>query len=181
MDSHQVESPSATKSSVSELTTEKFSSFDHRGNVIAPFEDESKRDEEFQESGYMRSLGSPRGALAQRMFAEMNNMLLGLMLEFHAWSTARPTHESDSTAESLEMEINKIIETENEQGRFSVLLLPPLSLVGTRRSTVMTPFTWAEKFIHSCTDTMFLKEKTRQRLNEFVDRIKMALAALTSL
>ena len=65
-------------------------------------------------------------------------MLLELMLEFHAWSTARPTHESDVTAGNLEKDINKIIETENEQGRFSVLLSPPLSLVGTRHSTVMT-------------------------------------------
>ena len=32
-------------------------------------------------------------------------MLLELMLEFHAWSTARPAQESDSTADALEKEI----------------------------------------------------------------------------
>lgn len=63
-------------------------------------------------------------------------MLLELMLEFHAWSTVRPTHETESTAKALEKEMRSIVETEDEQGRSSISLPPPNSLVGRRRSTV---------------------------------------------
>ncbi|KAH9947501.1 hypothetical protein B0H21DRAFT_778458 [Amylocystis lapponica] len=104
---------------IAEVISETFPSFDHRSAVVEPFDNESKRDAEFLE--------------------KFNDMLLDLMLEFHAWSTARPTRESDRTAEELEKEINSVIEQEKEQ------------------------------------------EKTRQRLNDFVTRIKLALAALTGL
>ncbi|KAI0346508.1 hypothetical protein BDW22DRAFT_1352610 [Trametopsis cervina] len=70
---------------------------------------------------------------------ELSRMIIELMLEFHAWSTSRPAHESDKMADTLEKDINAIMEKEQEQ------------------------------------------EKTRQRLNDFVNRIKMALAALTGL
>ena len=58
-------------------------------------------------------------------------MILDLMLDFHAWSTCRPTHESDMTADKLEKDINGIMETEKEQGRS---LAPPAfpSFVGRR-------------------------------------------------
>lgn len=62
-------------------------------------------------------------------------MLIELMLEFHAWSTARPAHESESTAQALEKEIMEVVAIENEQGRSSVPLPPPQTLVGRRRST----------------------------------------------
>lgn len=58
-------------------------------------------------------------------------MILDLMLNFHAWSTARPTHESDATADKLEKDINSIMETEKEQGR-SLAPLAYTSLVGRR-------------------------------------------------
>lgn len=48
-------------------------------------------------------------------------MLLSLMLEFHAWSTARPSLENDKNADELEQEINTLLETEKEQGRSSAL------------------------------------------------------------
>ncbi|EKM58114.1 uncharacterized protein PHACADRAFT_89911, partial [Phanerochaete carnosa HHB-10118-sp] len=109
---------------VSEVLSQKFPPFDHQSVIIGPFEDESKRDVD---------------------------MLIELMLEFHAWSTARPVYASETTAEALEKEIHDIIETENEQGRSTVSLPPPQTIV----------------------------DKTRQRLIEFVERIKIALAALT--
>lgn len=43
------------------------------------------------------------------------------MLEFHAWSTARPSLENDKNADELEQEINTLLETEKEQGRSSAL------------------------------------------------------------
>ena len=36
---------------------------------------------------------------------EFSDMLLELMLEFHAWSTARPTRESERTADELEKKL----------------------------------------------------------------------------
>ena len=53
------------------------------------------------------------------------------MLDFLAWSTSRPSQESDATADRLEKEINAVMEREKEQGRSSA---PPAfpSFVGRR-------------------------------------------------
>lgn len=45
-------------------------------------------------------------------------MLLEVMLECHAWSTVRPKHESELSAQRLETQINAVMEVEKEQGRF---------------------------------------------------------------
>ncbi|KAI0327225.1 hypothetical protein GY45DRAFT_1284118 [Cubamyces sp. BRFM 1775] len=108
-----------TKRPLSEVLSATFTPFDHRAKVVAPFDDESKRDAEFAR--------------------KLNSMLLELILDFHAWSAARPAHETDKAADSLEKELKGLQNTEQEQ------------------------------------------EKTRQRLNEFITRIKLALAALTGL
>ncbi|KAK7676160.1 hypothetical protein QCA50_020871 [Cerrena zonata] len=126
------EASARAKRGVSEIITDVFEPFDHRGKIVTPFDSENKRDAEFQE--------------------KLSLMLLELMLDFHAWSSARPLHESDKTADRLEKEINELMETEKDQGMFSASSPPP-------------------SFV----------EKTRQRLKEFIDRIKMALAALTAL
>ncbi|KAK7678306.1 hypothetical protein QCA50_018654 [Cerrena zonata] len=126
------EGSTRVKRGVSEIITDIFEPFDHRGKIVTPFDSENKRDADFQE--------------------KLSLMLLELMLDFHAWSSARPLHESDKTADRLEKEINELIETEKDQGMFSVSSPSP-------------------SFV----------EKTRQRLKEFIDRIKMALAALTAL
>ena len=49
-------------------------------------------------------------------------MLLELIIDFHAWSAARPTFASDKTADALEKEIKSLLEIEKEQGRS---LAPP--------------------------------------------------------
>lgn len=46
--------PVQAKPSVANLASQKFPAFDQQGVVVEPFEDESKRDIEFQESEYMR-------------------------------------------------------------------------------------------------------------------------------
>ncbi|KAH9840550.1 uncharacterized protein C8Q71DRAFT_412560 [Rhodofomes roseus] len=112
-------SENSRRRAIADVISKTYPSFDHRATVVEPFDSESRRDVEFLE--------------------KLNVMLLELMLEFHAWSTARPAHESDTTADALEKEVKTVIELEKEQ------------------------------------------EKTRQRLNEFVTRIKLALAALTGL
>ncbi|KAF9816589.1 hypothetical protein IEO21_03990 [Rhodonia placenta] len=119
------------KRPIAEIITEKFPPFDHRSAIVEPFDNETKRDAEFME--------------------KLNTMLLELMLEFHAWSTARSAHESDKTADALEKEVKAVMELEQEQGMSSSS--PSLSLV----------------------------ERTRQQLSDFVTRIKLALAALTGL
>lgn len=50
----QLSSPTPCKPSVSEVLSQNFSPFDHRAAIIEPFDGESKRDTEFQESEYMR-------------------------------------------------------------------------------------------------------------------------------
>ena len=40
------------KRSVSEIITDVYTPFDHRGKVVTPFDNENKRDQEFQESRY---------------------------------------------------------------------------------------------------------------------------------
>ena len=102
-------------------------------------------------------------------------MLLELMLEVHAWSTARPAHESDATADTLEKEVKVVIGLEKEQGTSSFIGRP----VFPTSSRVHPPR------LSKCGGYMLMscrrEEKTRQRLNDFVTRIKLALAALTDL
>ncbi|EIW55202.1 uncharacterized protein TRAVEDRAFT_94657, partial [Trametes versicolor FP-101664 SS1] len=73
----------------------------------------------------------------------------------HAWSAARPTHESDKTADTLEKEVQLIREAEKG------------------RTSHTTP--------DACMLTFSALEHTRQRLNDFITHIKIALAALTGL
>ncbi len=46
-------------------------------------------------------------------------MLLELVIDFHAWSAARPVFESDKTADVLEKEVKSLVDTEKEQGMSS--------------------------------------------------------------
>ncbi|RPD75533.1 hypothetical protein L226DRAFT_47340 [Lentinus tigrinus ALCF2SS1-7] len=107
------------KRPISDVLSETFPSFDHHAKIVSPFDEETKRDAEFVE--------------------KLNTMLLELIIEFHAWSAARPTFESERTADALEKEVKALVEAEKEQ------------------------------------------EKTRQRLHDFITRIKLALVALTTL
>ncbi|KAJ6519560.1 hypothetical protein C8R45DRAFT_951908 [Mycena sanguinolenta] len=82
---------------------------------------------------------------------ELNEMLLDAALQAHAWASARPFQETDIATRKFEQEIMVLQAQENEQG------MPPPSLL------------------------FLFFEKTRQRLNEFVTRIRSALAALTGM
>ncbi|KAJ7042512.1 hypothetical protein C8F04DRAFT_1076184 [Mycena alexandri] len=81
-------------------------------------------------------------------------MLLDAALEAHAWASARPFHETDMATEMYEKQIMQVQQQESEQGMLARPLNPP-----------------------SFFSLVF--EKTRQRLNEFVARMRSALAALT--
>ncbi|KAI0792370.1 hypothetical protein C8Q75DRAFT_752540 [Abortiporus biennis] len=95
--------------SITDIIGESFAEFDHRGKIVEPFDEESKRDAEFQE--------------------KLSLMLIDLLLEFHAWSSARPVAENDKTADKLEKDINGLMQTEKEQGMFQ-----PQSFIGTPMS-----------------------------------------------
>lgn len=50
---------------------------------------------------------------------EFTSMLLDIMLEFHAWSAARPRGESEHSGQLIEQRIGKVMAIEMEQGRSS--------------------------------------------------------------
>ena len=110
-----------------DVVTEKHQPFDHFATVVQPFEIEGSRDAEFHQS--TRTFSIARDGLTDIIAIEVNEALLDLVLEFHAWAAAKPAYEHEKTAELLEKEINFIIEKEKAQGRCS---LPPRSCVGTR-------------------------------------------------
>lgn len=139
MDSSQ--SSTEQKRSVADIVSDVFPPFDHGAKVVTPFEEDGAEDAKFQESEvpnrfYLthRALDSP-GLGFERvkhvrykliMFSELNDMLLDLVIEFHAWASARPAHEREKMSECLEKEINSVIEKEKQQGK--------PSYVGTRMS-----------------------------------------------
>ncbi|KAK0203620.1 hypothetical protein DFS33DRAFT_1383872 [Desarmillaria ectypa] len=125
---------------LTEIIGQTFPSFDHHSIVVKPFEEESARDVAFsQETTYT---------------TELSAMLLDVVLETHAWASARPKHESQVAVQKFEKKISQVMEVEKEQG--------------------MSPFSLS--FLPSV-----IFEQTRERLNEFVSRMKTALAALTGL
>ncbi|KAJ7169613.1 hypothetical protein C8R46DRAFT_1089365 [Mycena filopes] len=83
----------------------------------------------------------------------LNEMLLDAALETHAWASARPFHETEMATEKYEKQLLKVQQQEHEQGML----------------TARPPPSFLSRF----------SEQTRQRLNEFVARMRSALAALT--
>ncbi len=53
-------------------------------------------------------------------------MLLDVVLETHAWASARPKHESQVAVQKFEKKISQVMEVEKEQGAppFSLSFLP---------------------------------------------------------
>ncbi|KAK7064449.1 hypothetical protein R3P38DRAFT_2824618 [Favolaschia claudopus] len=88
---------------------------------------------------------------------ELNEMLYDAALQTHAWASARPFHETDTATRKYEQQIMGIQNKENEQGML------------TNRPPSLFPF------------VSLVFEKTRQRLNDFVTRMRSALAALTGM
>ena len=58
--------------------------------------------------------------------SELSAMLLDVVLETHAWASARPKHESQVAAQKFEKKISQVMEVEKEQGTspFSLSSLP---------------------------------------------------------
>lgn len=58
------------KCGISELISKTYPPFDHRADIIEPFDNEAKRDTEFQESEYMRLSSFPHRPLIFRFFGD---------------------------------------------------------------------------------------------------------------
>ena len=176
--------PEAQRSSIADVLSDKLKSFDHEGIIIEPFDNEAKRDTEFSESGYMRPrpVRKPLNlcTACSACIIEMSEMLIELMLEFHAWSTSRPAHEGDETADKLEKEISAVMETEKEQGRSPTSSLYT-TFVGTPTFCRQRSLPTSPPLLAAVLTYLLCEERTRQRLREFVERIKVALAALADL
>ncbi|KAM5533985.1 hypothetical protein V8D89_012305 [Ganoderma adspersum] len=134
---------STARKSVTAILSQSLPSFDHGAQVVTPFENETKRDAEFLE--------------------KLNTMLLELIIDFHAWSAARPAHEGEKMADLLEKEVKTLRDAEKEQGTSAPSPSP---------SPPPPP---------SPSASLSVVEQTRQRLHDFITRIKLALAALTGL
>ncbi|KAJ3773539.1 hypothetical protein FB446DRAFT_618945, partial [Lentinula raphanica] len=123
---------------LAEVISEKFAPFDHNRLVVGPFTEETNRDANFEQ--------------------ELGTLLLDIMLETHAWATARPRFESQLAMQKLENKISDVMEVESTQG---------MSLSSSN-------------VFHSLSLWFaLLFEQTRRDLSEFVTRMKSALAALT--
>ncbi|KIM86754.1 hypothetical protein PILCRDRAFT_65008 [Piloderma croceum F 1598] len=127
---------------VAKIIAESFPPFNHQAVAVGPYEEEQKRDIEYNQGE-----------------------LLSVILKTHAWSSSRPAHESEHEAGVLEKDINNLIAKEQEQGRSSE----------SHRLRGSSPSSSSQ---HSCAS---LAERTRERLRAFVERVKLALAALTGL
>ncbi|KII84244.1 hypothetical protein PLICRDRAFT_57651 [Plicaturopsis crispa FD-325 SS-3] len=98
----EAETPSTSteivpKRAVSEVIADIFAPFDRKTDLIDPFQEEVARDEQVKE--------------------KLNEMLLDLLLECHAWSEARPKYQMEVLSEILEKEVASVLEIEQEQGK----------------------------------------------------------------
>lgn len=88
---------------LSEVVEGAFPSFDHQAAIVGPFEEETNRDQTFEQ--------------------EIGQLILDLVLETHAWAAARPKHESQFAVGKFEKKIADIMEIEKEQDRTRARLL----------------------------------------------------------
>ncbi|KAJ7293312.1 hypothetical protein C8J57DRAFT_1268701 [Mycena rebaudengoi] len=91
------QSSSSRERPLAELIGEEFPRFDANTELVLPWQKEDDRDTTFQR--------------------ELNAMLLNLVLETHAWSSARPVHETHQKRLALETTIQNVISREDDQER----------------------------------------------------------------
>ncbi|EJC99261.1 uncharacterized protein FOMMEDRAFT_160864 [Fomitiporia mediterranea MF3/22] len=94
---------------------EPFPPFARQEVLENPFEDESRRDMEFQER--KNNITTTNNNVSTTW--KLHQQILELILEFHAWSTSRPDHESSVTGHALFEEARSIQKVEEEQGMWN--------------------------------------------------------------
>ncbi|KIL59845.1 hypothetical protein M378DRAFT_84604 [Amanita muscaria Koide BX008] len=159
------QSMSSQDRSLAEIIGIPFPEFDHKNEVIDPFAEDENRDQAFKE--------------------ELTEMLLDAFIETHAWSTARLKHESLAAAEKFEAGISNIMEIQQDQGTLTSSLSlsssPSVSPSVASNPSSISVF-GNPRFVACMHADGFVceTEQTRQRLNEFIGRIRNAIAALTN-
>ncbi|KAJ8507741.1 hypothetical protein ONZ45_g9923 [Pleurotus djamor] len=129
--------PSTQTRNILESISDAFTPFDVQSSIVQPFQTETERDAQFER--------------------DLTSMLLDVMLEFYAWSAARPRGESEASGSAIEDRIGAVMKTQMEQGTFSSSL------------SRIFPFLRPPNLI----------EDTRKRLVNFITQVKTALDALT--
>lgn len=151
----QLQAPvSSQDRTLSELIGSPFAPFDHQAAVVGPFAEETNRELLFEQgplNAFLHyllrqclgriyaslyrtratKLMDPTYTLSDAFFCtvELSTMLLDVILETHAWSVARPKHESQIAVLRLEKRISDVMATEKEQGMSSSNTLPFLSFL----------------------------------------------------
>ncbi|KAF8960335.1 hypothetical protein BDZ97DRAFT_1834167, partial [Flammula alnicola] len=150
---------------LAEIISEQFPPFDAESLIVNPFQDEAGRDAKFEE--------------------ELSARLLNAILMTHAWAASRPKHEAMIESRKLEDEISQIMETERQQGmctptpssssfyRVGIVGMLASFCTGHTSSPCSSRPLYAELGSYS-----LLSFQTREKLGEFVRRMKTALAAL---
>jgi hypothetical protein len=135
-----------------------------------------------------------------RRVLELSNTLLDVIMETNAWASARPKHEATMESQKLEEQISHIMTTEREQGMSSPAHSSSSSFFRVRfvgmPHSVMASLTNFRCYNVDSDHSFVLRswsldiplliflyfgtitEQTRERLGEFVRRMKTALAAL---
>lgn len=124
-------------------------------------------------------------------------MLLDVIIETQAWASARPKHEAAMESQKLEEQISHILATEREQGMSSPAPSSSSSFfrvrfVGMPHSVMASLLrcynidsnysfvlsVWSLDILLLIFVALTITAQTRERLGEFVRRMKTALAAL---
>jgi hypothetical protein len=71
---------------------------------------------------------------------ELTKMIVDLLIQYHAWATARPKHEMKLSAARLEKNINVVLTVEQEQGMSSASSYHISHFVGRPISRALTFF-----------------------------------------
>ncbi|KAF9530251.1 hypothetical protein CPB83DRAFT_905515 [Crepidotus variabilis] len=139
--------------SVSEVISQKNTVFDKDTLILQPYVEELAKNDQFA--------------------SEFNEMALDLILEFHAWSTARRQQEQHVHEYDLQEDLQKIEKTETEQGMYTSLLEcsrgESKKASGVGISSPPLPS-------YVCSRNL---ENMRKQMAEYMERMKVALAALT--
>ena len=132
-----------------------------------------------------------------RRILELSSMLLDVIIETQAWASARPKHEAAMESQKLEEQISHILATEREQGMSSPAPSSSSSFfrvrfVGMPHSVMASLLrcynidsnysfvlsVWSLDILLLIFVALTITAQTRERLGEFVRRMKTALAAL---
>ncbi|KAF5310802.1 hypothetical protein D9619_008048 [Psilocybe cf. subviscida] len=150
---------------LAEIISEQPPPFDAQGLIATPFGEETANGAKLEEE---LTAAFPLTMCIRLL--ELCNMLLSMLLKTHVWMATRPKHEADTASRQLESEISRILTRERQQGMSpsQSLPIPPASLYPTPSIVSAS----------SSVRRRGLVEETRERLGEFVQRMKTALSAL---